>query len=758
MADASDEAAGHQAASAAPQAFRVLYEKLLQVPVETSLFSWCPTMDLMTFSPDPKTIMLYRITGQLVWRMTLKGANAKILKLAWKPDGKLLALGCADGSVRICDPNNGKLLHQRTSPSAVVCLNWVSESKEAIRTRSSTKFDNLINVDVTSIIPKLSPIPASLAPDSLFATKFVMDSVINTRFDTDSPVPIDILVSGEAAGNVLFNIFGNFTIANLPFPPRLQLTAIDHCTTDNLSFHGFLARMVSGGIVLLPLRVHFIRRFGADLALISFSSTRIKALMDYISNVTDAILSEFSNVLKPLRALMVSLEEALQACADDSPVDARLLETLLFGVPSESMKKFLADSVSERLVKAWKKSAGTGYENIRKLVAESLIPACERAVVMLTRICGLAEWRERGTHLGLNVEAIENIISRLQEFMTAAHRLLWETNTEYDYFKNFVGWFKYMLDEMSSTEVPDEEVDTKIESTKVATFITEYLGAPTVKQFFSSYAEPVLAASKSQPIDSGTPDWAKNDSSGRKIFNQDFQPVELRTMIKDLDKLCVHAFTESANAMKKHAVFGSPLRIKDNCNLKKMQACTRVVAGEGDGSELFVAISFDVDAEAIMMIKVQILKHHNELTKPQIHASLLSCAGQRLQSMTFVDDEKMMFLFHATSPDSSSPPQASLCTFTTSDAFPDASLVATDILSDGDLYHYLTSERERLVPEWADRRAFTEEFVPVALAVNGRPGRRVAAVLADDRQRYMVFDIDDNEEDEEEEGDDMPVD
>lgn len=80
---AEDEDGGERS-----QAFRLLYEKTIQIPAETNLFTWCPTMDLMTFSPDSKSIWLYRMTGQLVWKVNLKGGNTEIAALTWKPDGE----------------------------------------------------------------------------------------------------------------------------------------------------------------------------------------------------------------------------------------------------------------------------------------------------------------------------------------------------------------------------------------------------------------------------------------------------------------------------------------------------------------------------------------------------------------------------------------------------------------------------------------------------------------------------------------------
>lgn len=59
--------------------------------------------------------------------------------------------------------------------------------------------------------------------------------------------------------------------------------------------------------------------------------------------------------------------------------------------------------------------------------------------------------------------------------------------------------------------------------------------------------------------------------------------------------------------------------------------------------------------------------------------------------------------------------------------------------------------------EVVTRRPFEAEFIPVQVTVNGGLGRRVGCVIAEDRMKYIVFDLDEKEvegEEEEEEEED----
>lgn len=55
--------------------------------------------------------------------------------------------------------------------------------------------------------------------------------------------------------------------------------------------------------------------------------------------------------------------------------------------------------------------------------------------------------------------------------------------------------------------------------------------------------------------------------------------------------------------------------------------------------------------------------------------------------------------------------------------------------------------------EVVTRRPFETGFTPVQVTVNGGVSRRVGCVIAEDRMRYIVFDLDEREIEEEEDDD-----
>ncbi|KAK9238790.1 anaphase-promoting complex, cyclosome, subunit 4-domain-containing protein [Lipomyces kononenkoae] len=633
----------------------------------------------------------------------------------------MLALGCSDGMLRVCDVNNGRVVHQIAAASPVSCLDWVSEDKSATQSRNSALFDNILNIDITASLPKLSPLPTASAPDSIFTSKVVLDSMINSSFMSEEPSTIDMLVNGSGDNGIYFNIFGHFSIENIQFPSLLEkLTSTSHASSADLSLHAFIVENQDHSLFILPLRIHFIRRFGNDLAHISSTSTKIQALLIYIADVIGAVSAEWKTMESSQFKSMNSLEDILGA-ENGSDIVLCLLETLILGVPNDPLKKWINNHLSDRVIRAWRKASSAAYENIRRLLLENLIPACERAVVLITRVRGLARWRERGVHLGLNPDSFTAVIDALTLIMGKAHRLIWDLNKEYDHFKPFVQWIKFILDDVANHDSTAEDGDTAIETTKVATFITNYLQHPTMANYFT------------------------NDEPFRE------NSTNLNSLVGNIKKLCEKAFRESSDAMKNHLVFGSPLKLIENSTAKRLHMSVRVIHREGK-SYLYTAISSELNPKVVTVLCLDISGNFSEQTSCMARVAGFTIANESVESLEFIDDEKLMVLLHPRDT-AITKSKAKLVSLEFEKLFAEGAVTIDSRKLTGPLCSVQCSTDVQ-EPIWDQCRTFADDFIPVGLAVNGCKGRRVGAVIADDHQRFLVFDLDDDEAADEDELDD----
>lgn len=111
-------------------------------------------MDLLACLTEDGTLAVLRLTGQRLWLLhpppraatttpapasttttsapfaaatNEPAAGAVPVAIAWRPDGRALAVGCADGTVRLLDPEHGAPLTDDLTllrPTAVACIGW----------------------------------------------------------------------------------------------------------------------------------------------------------------------------------------------------------------------------------------------------------------------------------------------------------------------------------------------------------------------------------------------------------------------------------------------------------------------------------------------------------------------------------------------------------------------------------------------------------------------------------------------------------
>ncbi|GBF88198.1 hypothetical protein Rsub_00910 [Raphidocelis subcapitata] len=108
-------------AAAAPAAFTQLQDST-PLTSEVVLCSWCPTMDLCAVLAADGQLRLHRMNWQLLWAVV---PDAQITAVAWRPDGRRLAAGHADGSISLFDIESGEVCSRRKAHYAAVArLAW----------------------------------------------------------------------------------------------------------------------------------------------------------------------------------------------------------------------------------------------------------------------------------------------------------------------------------------------------------------------------------------------------------------------------------------------------------------------------------------------------------------------------------------------------------------------------------------------------------------------------------------------------------
>ncbi len=91
-------------------------------------FSWCSSMDLLMLCTVDDQVALHRLNWQRLWAIQ---PDAPVHCIAWSSDGKMLAIGTADGNTCLVDGEHGDVtLKQALLPTHqhITALHWIDVS------------------------------------------------------------------------------------------------------------------------------------------------------------------------------------------------------------------------------------------------------------------------------------------------------------------------------------------------------------------------------------------------------------------------------------------------------------------------------------------------------------------------------------------------------------------------------------------------------------------------------------------------------
>eukprot|EP00882_Tetradesmus_deserticola_P027458 GHRQ01030401.1.p1 GENE.GHRQ01030401.1~~GHRQ01030401.1.p1 ORF type:complete len:159 (-),score=28.72 GHRQ01030401.1:246-722(-) len=103
--EASDDGDGSGSApstAASVAAFTITTE--LALSSDIPIACWCPTMDLCAVVSADGQLHLHRMDWQLLWAVS---PEALVTAVTWRPDGKEIAAGHANGAISILDVETG---------------------------------------------------------------------------------------------------------------------------------------------------------------------------------------------------------------------------------------------------------------------------------------------------------------------------------------------------------------------------------------------------------------------------------------------------------------------------------------------------------------------------------------------------------------------------------------------------------------------------------------------------------------------------
>ena len=204
-----------------------------------------------------------------------------------------------------------------------------------------------------------------------------------------------------------------------------------------------------------------------------------------------------------------------------------------------------------------------GYESVRRLTHECLLPALERLTVVVSRLRGLSKFQFPGVMLGLLTRDLDNTIDTTNSLQLVAHHVLIASASELRQFKAFSVWLHEEVQNQTtdSSNVEAAEKDANFDYIMTLDYIEGAMKRSQLLSFFEI-----------DPQSDHPGDWDLTAEGGSlfEIYQREITAGQqnelfakrlprLDGLIKHLSDQCTTIFNSIAETQRRNVRFGPPI-------------------------------------------------------------------------------------------------------------------------------------------------------------------------------------------------------
>ncbi|KAH6671548.1 anaphase-promoting complex component Cut20/Apc4 [Plectosphaerella plurivora] len=653
-----------------------------------------PTVDLsVSWDALGKNLLIYRPKDQVVSKIhqyVRPGAAApEPLAITWKSDGRFLAVGWSDGTVRLMGLENNKTAHHiRISEDASAKITHIGWSCNGVRRsdsqpKATASWQDLVSeeldfpgklptldlprelafLEVDESLPKISPLPSGSAGEGEDAMVFTLRSGIEFLFqpfnveDSDS---VHAMVVGTSDGRLHLSVYDSFIIGDFRYtlpssmyrPGVLQL--VHHASHPAISTHNLVLQHPADegkGVYLVPMDLSFISSSPINLSLLASKLTTLQKLLRYIRQTQLHMSAEYKNTRELPSRFLRAISEDLEK-SDHGPTDITqaLFHTVVTGHAYDLVKEWLVDNLAERGHKRWDKAVTTGLEGLRSLVHENLLPALQRCSIILSRLRGLAQFYDNRDDIGFSVVQITRAMDMVACLQLVAHRILLQVMEELELFNAFSLWLRFQIDRLAASNSNNEELTEKeamMENGKVLAYIQRFLVHSPLGLFFDEVSQEEYDADKKATEGTVNLLDALDTQLKRHETGQPHSKglPQVKFLVDIFDDRAVGIFKDIAEAQKRSVRFGQPTRLVVQSRITTMDSVMDHVS-EGGTEKL---ISYAAVCQADHDDQVLILRSELHVVGgiSATKGSTISCVraeGNKITDIKFLDGKILVIL------------------------------------------------------------------------------------------------------------------
>lgn len=310
--------------------YTILHDKT--TATEVAMMSWCPHMDLLALVTKDNRIIVHRLSWQQLFTIEVEEVDdddynytamtedsvseCSITAIAWRQDGKMIAVGKRDGSLELFSVENRELVYScKGHSSRITTLCWTDAAPGSGSTNLRKDYDKMPAQgsddrtprffgelqtldDSRAVAPGSIPIPNATLNDG----KFFSLSRSAAGFDADKQNSLNILVSGDDTGEIQLRVYGRLKVACIDTKAANTMSTYEGLPTDrrraivNATLSQDLAVLTTvintideGDSHLVAFNSSVLRERASELKLMATHFQHIDYLFLYLSRCVHAI-------------------------------------------------------------------------------------------------------------------------------------------------------------------------------------------------------------------------------------------------------------------------------------------------------------------------------------------------------------------------------------------------------------------------------------------------------------------------------------
>ncbi|XP_047022890.1 anaphase-promoting complex subunit 4 [Helicoverpa zea] len=425
------------------------------VAYKVDLMVWSNRLDLLALSNFKGEVQIHRLHWQKVWNLPPPKENVTVQAMAWRPDGKALAIGYSSGVVYIVDIEDKEIVDKyedltdefdNSKQFGITCITW------------AVRADTLESAIDPNVYDDASIFLQNLPSTGEYKSQGSDENMKDFK-EVQAPNQLNMLMVGYGTGYIYMNIFGRYPygtihLAQVTKDEFGEYKVLDICMSDDFSLMQVLyIDRVTNNLLMSLVNTSVLSAFAEEMYIVAKKHSEIVRLTSYLDQTMISITESWEHILLEMDTKMAEYA----ASVPEGGVSADLLELLMLGTPSDELELCLLQKLTVNDLKKFGNSIELSYSTIQKLVLKQLNIVGQSLTYYLSELRGLTRIPDRYKVLGIEENTVTEAIRACCAFLNKCLELQQVIDTSMRNYKAFFRWLFVvivrLLGEQTSTEI-----------------------------------------------------------------------------------------------------------------------------------------------------------------------------------------------------------------------------------------------------------------------------------------------------------------